>query len=183
MRWSDVDLDVGTVTVRYTLQRVDGQLTLVEPKTVRGRRTIPLPPSVAVELRAHRTRQKEERLWMGSRWRDADFVFTTTIGTPLDGTNVTHRFQVLLREAGLPRYRFHDLRHTAASLMLRQGVPARVVMETLGHSQINLTLNTYSHVMPALMGDAAARMDALLTGVAPLALAGTGEADMGGLTR
>lgn len=165
--WSDVDLDKGQLSVRHTLQRIDSRLALVEPKSARSRRTIPMPGSIAAELRAHRLRQKEERLWMGSRWRDRDFVFTSTIGTPLDGTNVTHQFQRLLREAGLRALRFHDLRHTAASLMLQQGVPARVVMEILGHSQISLTLNTYSHVIPTLMENAAARMEALLDSVAP----------------
>jgi len=91
-------------------------------------------------------------------------VFTTTLGTPLDGISVTRRFQRILREADLPRQRFHDLRHACASLLLAQGVPARVVMETLGHSEISLTLNTYSHVLPALGREAAAQMDEVLSG-------------------
>ena len=91
-----------------------------------------------------------------------DLLFTTTTGAPLDGINVTRRFQRILKAAGLPRQRFHDLRHACASLLLSQGVPARVVMEILGHSQISLTLNTYSHVIPALGREAAERMDALL---------------------
>jgi integrase len=177
LRWSDLDLEAGTVSVRHTLQRIDGELRLVEPQSTRGRRTIPVPASVAVELRAHRLRQKEERIWMGSRWQEGDFVFTTTIGTPLDGSNVTHRLQELLARAGLHRIRFHDLRHTAASLMLQQGTPARVVMEILGHSQISLTLNTYSHVIPSLMGDAADRMDlvfAAMPGTLPASQTGRG---------
>ncbi len=93
----------------------------------------------------------------------ADLLFTTLEGHPIDGINITRRFQRVLRAAGLPRQRFHDLRHACASLLLAQGVPARVVMETLGHSQISLTLNTYSHVIPALGREAAERMDALLS--------------------
>jgi site-specific recombinase XerD len=89
-------------------------------------------------------------------------VFTTTIGTPLDGSNVTHRLQAILEHAGLPRMRFHDLRHAAASLLLAQGVSPRVVMEILGHSQISLTLNTYSHVIPALQSAAADHMERIL---------------------
>ncbi len=100
----------------------------------------------------------------GSRWRDGDYVFPSTIGTPLDGVTVTHRFQDALKRLDLPHQHFHDLRHASASLLLAQGVSPRVVMETLGHSQISLTMNVYSHVIPALQRDAADRMDALLTG-------------------
>lgn len=163
LRWDDVDLDAGTLTVRNALQRINGTLQLVEPKTERSRRTIAMPAIAAAALRAHRIRQLEERVWAGSRWREADFVFTSTIGTPLDGSTVTHRFQRLLESAGLPRQRFHDLRHACASLLLAQGVHPRVVMETLGHSQISLTMNTYSHVVPELQREAAGRMDAALT--------------------
>lgn len=124
-----------------------------------------MPAIVATALRAHRIRQLEERAWAGSRWQEHSFVFTSTIGTPLNGSNVTHRFQMLLEAAGLPRQRFHDLRHAAATLLLAQGVSARVVMETLGHSQIALTMNTYSHVAPELQRDAADRMDSILGGV------------------
>ena len=90
-------------------------------------------------------------------------VFTTTIGTPLEGGKVTRGFQEKLARAGLPKLRTHDLRHTFASLLLAQGLHPRIVMETLGHSQISLTMNTYSHVMPAMQREAADRMDAILT--------------------
>ena len=113
-------------------------------------------------LRAHKSRQAQERLLAGSRWQDSDLVFTTAAGTGLEGSSVTHRFQKLLQRADLPHLRFHDLRHACASLLLAQGVHPRVVMETLGHSQISLTMNTYSHVIPALQLDAAERMDAIL---------------------
>ncbi len=98
----------------------------------------------------------------GGRWRDSGLVFTTTIGTPLDPRNVDRQFKAILKAAGLPAIRFHDLRHTAATLLLAQGVDPRTIMETLGHSQISLTLNTYAHVVPALQRDAAAKMDAIL---------------------
>jgi integrase len=156
LRWTDVDLIGGTVTVRHALQRVDGSLQLVETKTARSRRTVPLPAVALDALRAHRNAQDGP---MGSL-----YVFSTAKGTPLDGTNVTKRLQAILAEAGLPRVTFHALRHTAASLLLAQGVHPRVVMEQLGHSQISLTMNTYSHVIPALERDAADRMNALLTG-------------------
>jgi integrase len=163
LHWQDVDLDAGTLRVRVALQRLEGRgLQTVEPKTARSRRSIALPPQVIESLRAHKSRQAQERLLAGSRWQDSGFVFTTATGTPLEGSSVTHRFQKLLRRAGLPHLRFHDLRHACASLLLAQGVHPRVVMETLGHSQISLTMNTYSHVIPALQRDATERMDAIL---------------------
>lgn len=162
LRWADVDLDVGKITVCQALQRVDGRLTFVEPKSRRSRRTIPMPPTVARALRAHRARQLEERLTGGPDWNEHDLVFVSTTGTPLDGRNLTRRFQAVLERAGLPRMRFHDARHTCASLLLAQGVQPRVIMETLGHSQIGLTLNTYAHVIPELQREAAERMEEVL---------------------
>lgn len=164
LSWRDVDLDGGTLRVRQALQRVKGGLTLVEPKSATSHRTVALPAVVRDSLRRHRVRQLKERLASGGRWRDdpRDLVFLSTIGTPLDGVAVTRRFQALLADAGLPRQRFHDLRHACASLLLAKGVAPRVVMETLGHSQISLTMNTYSHVAPSLAREAADRMDEAL---------------------
>jgi integrase len=164
LRWGDVDMEGRLLRVRFALARVDGDLALVEPKSATSRRTVPMPSFVAEALAAHRDRQAAEALPRRPEPPDpfADLVFTTTLGTPLDGISVTRRFQRVLKGAGLPRQRFHDLRHAAASYMLAAGVPARVVMETLGHSEISLTLNTYSHVLPGLGRDAADRMDALL---------------------
>ena len=164
LSWPDVDLDAGTLRVRQALQRIKGGLILVEPKSATSHRTVALPAVVAEALRAHRIRQLEERLASGGRWPDdpRDLVFLSTVGTPLDGVAVTRRFQALLADAGLPRQRFHDLRHACASLLLAQGVAPRVVMETLGHSQISLTMNTYSHVVPQLGRAAAERMDEAL---------------------
>lgn len=115
-------------------------------------------------LRRQKARQAEQRLLAGARWQDGDFVFTTASGTPYDGTNITKRFQAALKRADLPRMGFHDLRHTAATLRLARGVPPRVVMEELGHSTIALTMNTYSHVIPALMREAADEVDRALGG-------------------
>ena len=162
LRWQDVDLDAGILRIRHALQRIDGKLVLVEPKTMRSRRTIQLPSLAVGALREHRVRQSAERALVGEEWNDQDFVFTSQLGRPLHGATVTHRFQKLLAAAGLPRQRFHDLRHGCATLLLAQGVSARVVMDVLGHSAITLTLNTYSHVVPALQTEAARRMDAAL---------------------
>jgi integrase len=146
------------------LQRVDGRLELVSPKSLTSRRVVALPAFVVDALHAHRLRQRRDRLLAASRWRMdvRGLVFTTTVGTPMDGIAVTRRFQAVLRQAGLPHQRFHDLRHACASLLLAQGVAPRVVMETLGHSLISVTLNTYSHVIPALGRAAADEMDAVL---------------------
>jgi integrase len=164
LRWQDVDLETRQLQVRHALQRIDGRLQLVEPKTVRSRRTITMPAAVVNALRDHRRTQLEEQLLDGSKWRDGGFVFASPHGLPLDGTVVTHQFQRLLKRAGLPRLRFHDLRHSCASLLLAQGVSARMVMETLGHSNISTTMDIYSHVMPSLRQDAADAMDRVLDG-------------------
>ncbi len=162
LRWDDVDLESGQVEVRKQLQRLDGEFRLVEPKTSKSRRTVDLPGFAIDTLRHHRVRQIEERLAAGADWEEWGLVFTTQRGTPLDAKNVTHRFQEFLSRNDLPRMRFHDLRHACASLLLAQGEQARVVMEILGHSQISMTMNTYSHVIPALRREAADRMDGLL---------------------
>jgi integrase len=163
LRWADLDFAAGTARIRVALQRVDGRFALVEPKSATSRRIVPLPSLVTEALFVHRERMVVERATVPPPAPPfADLVFTTTAGHPIDGINLTRRFQRILRGAGLPRQRFHDLRHACASLLLAQGVPARVVMETLGHSQISLTLNTYSHVIPALGREAARRMNAVL---------------------
>jgi integrase len=165
LRWEDVDLEAGVLHVRHSLQYPKGGgWVLVEPKSERSRRTIALPQIVITALRAHRLRQNENRLLGGSAWRESGFVFTSRVGTPLDPWAVIKAFKRLLRDAGLPDIRFHDLRHTAATFLLAQGVDPRTIMETLGHSQISLTLNTYSHVLPSLQHDAAEKMNRLLVG-------------------
>jgi integrase len=154
--------------VRAELAKVKTSLQFVEPKSARSRRTIALPAITVAALRTHRRAQLEARLLAGDGWKDSGLVFTTSIGTPIENSNLTKSFKALLRQAKLPDIRIHDLRHTAATLLLTQGVNPRVVMETLGHSQISLTLNTYSHVLPDLQREAADRMSALLAGDYPM---------------
>jgi integrase len=144
------------------LKALKTSLHLVEPKSARSRRTIALPSVAVKALRAHRVRQLEARLAAGSRWQDQGFVFTSGVGTPLEPRRITREFRTLLTGVGLPPIRLHDLRHSCATLLLAQGVSARVVMETLGHSQVSLTLNTYSHVLPSLQREAATKIDAIL---------------------
>ena len=100
---------------------------------------------------------------MGDAWEENNLIFPSPKGTPLDQSNMDKVFKECLQEAGLPEIRFHDLRHTAATLMLQQGIHPKVVQERLGHSDISLTLNTYSHVLPSMQDEAAEKMDELLT--------------------
>jgi integrase len=161
--WDAVDLDAGTLTVRRALQRQAGKgLVLVEPKSRAGRRTIKLPDALRDALRTHRVRQAEQRLAAANTWEDRGFVFCQPNGRPIDARRDWLDWKAILKAAGIRDARLHDARHTAATLLLQQGVPARVVMEILGHSQISLTLGTYSHVVPELAHEAAERMgDAL----------------------
>ncbi len=164
LRWDDVDFDASSLHVRRSLQRIAGKFELVEPKTARSTRTLALPAIAATALREHRKRQLEERLVAGPMWEDRGLVFTRPNGAPLHGSNVTREFQRMLARAGLRRMRFHDMRHACASLLIAQGVHPRVVMETLGHSQIGITMNLYSHVLPEAQRQAAAQMNGILTG-------------------
>jgi integrase len=163
LRWRDVDLERGVLQVRATLQRTRDGYTFAEPKTERSRRQVVLSPLAAEALRSHRLRLLEERLRLGEAWKDHDLVFFNEVGRPLDPANVTHRsFQRILRRAGLPHIRFHDLRHTTAILLLGQGVHPKVVADLLGHSTISITLDLYSHSTPALHRQAALALEALL---------------------
>jgi integrase len=113
-------------------------------------------------LRVHEKRQQLERLRIGAAWEGWNLVFTLEDGSPLSRSSVTHRFQRVLADAGIARHRFHDLHHTCATLLLAQGVALRMVMETLGHSQMSTTADIYAHLLPVLMADAANRMDSVL---------------------
>jgi integrase len=149
--------------VQVALQRIEGKLELDQLKTRRSRRTLALPQFAITVLAAHRARQEDERQCAGARWEERGLVFATRLGRPLMQRNVIRSFRRMLMRAGLTHRRFYDLRHACASLLLVQGVHPRVVMEILGHSQISLTMNTYSHVIPTLQKDAAARMHDLLS--------------------
>ena len=161
LRWGDVDLEEPTLRVQRTLQRVEGAFQFFEPKTKRSRRTLALPGPVTVALRRHRARQSEERLRAGSSWEGeawGHLVFPDELGRPLSTYHIRRRFHQLLGLAGLPLMRYHDLRHGAASLMAAQGVPPRVAMEILGHSQISTTMNIYTHVAQEMLHEAAELM-------------------------
>jgi integrase len=168
LRWQDVNLDRRSLTVNRILERIGrghgSTLQLVEPKTSRSRRTVNLSEAAVRALRAHKVRQLEERLAAGLRWQDSGLVFPNSLGKPLDPHELHNGFKALLTKAGLPNIRFHDLRHSAASLMLAQGIPLRSIQDILGHSSIALTANLYAHVGEQLRREAADAMDAVLAG-------------------
>ena len=165
LRWSDIDLDVGTLTVRRGLHRVAGKgLVYEEPKAERSRRTLALPGPLVMALRHHRAVQLEERRAAGALWEEHDLVFAQVNGRPLDKRSDWEGWKALLTRAGVREVRLHDGRHTAATLLLSEGVHPRVVMELLGHAQMRTTTDTYSHVMPALAREAAAKMSTALWG-------------------
>jgi integrase len=164
LRWEDIDLDAGRLTVRHSLGMVDGHLALQEPKTSRSRRSVMLEGTVLSALRAHRTRQLMERLVAGSRWVETGHVFASTIGTPVHAATVSRSFKAALVRAGLPDSRFHDLRHATATFRLSRGMGLEDVKNQLGHSSITLTSNTYGHVLEQRQREVARVMDAVLGG-------------------
>jgi integrase len=164
LRWEDVDLTAGRLWVRHTLANVDGTLTLLEPKTDRSRRLVVLPAPVCVALRAHRTRQKMDRVVAGSHWVDSGHVFATMLGKPHHAATISRAFDQALARAELPHTRFHDLRHSAATFLLSQGFGLEDVKNLLGHSTIVLTSNTYGHVLEQRQQEMARGMDAVLGG-------------------
>jgi len=163
LTWRHVDLDQGILQVRATLKRYDGRFFIAETKTRRSRRRIALTPSVCDTLRRHRALINEERLALGQAWNDYDLVFPNAIGNPIDERSmVRHWFRPLLKKAGLPLIRFHDLRHTAATLLLLADVHPKVVSEMLGHASIAITLDLYSHVLPDMQREATLAMERAL---------------------
>jgi integrase len=184
--WDVFDLDAGTMRVRQALQRHrwhhgcddaekcgraascpkrhGGGLVFVEPKSRAGKRTVMMPDVLVTALRSHRRVQQEDRLKAGQLWEDHGLVFCQATGKPIDPRGDSRHWHALLKAAGVRATKLHNARHTAASIMLAMGVPARVVMETLGHSQITLTLGTYSHVMPQVAHDAASKVESALFG-------------------
>lgn len=155
LRWEDLDLASGTATIHRSLQRTRSQgLTVLNTKTLASERRIALPTECINSLKIHQERQQEERQVPGTGWTDNGLVFTTSKGGPLDPTNLTRRFRRLLHSAGLRTIRFHDLRHSTATLLLEQGVDLVVVKELLGRAHIGVTAGVYAHVRLRLQRDA-----------------------------
>jgi integrase len=165
LKWSDLDLEARSVTVTRTLVwRKGGGWYFGEPKTARSRRTITFPESAAKTLRAHRAKQAEARLKMGTDYALHQLVFATVDGTPINMRNLTLRhLRPILKRAGLStKFRLYDLRHTCATLLLAANEHPKIVSERLGHASVTLTLDTYSHVLPSMQQAASDKLERLL---------------------
>ncbi len=157
LKWEDIDLENAVVRARRTLTRSGGRFSLGEPKTKKSRRTVHLTDAATQALKDHLRRQLLEIEVLGDSYQDHGLIFTTTAGTIINPTNLRKRsFARLLKRAGLSAIRFHDLRHTCATLLLSRNVHPKYVQELLGHASISITLDTYSHFVPA-MGDQTAQ--------------------------
>ena len=164
LKWDDVDLEAGTLQVRRTLTTAKGGPVLTAPKTKGSRRTVKLSQTALEALKSHLDGQLKEIDLAGDLWRENGLIFASESGEPLDRRYITtHHFKPLLKKAGLPQIRFHDLRHTCATLLLSKNVNPKVVSEMLGHTTIAITLDTYSHVLPNMQSEAAAAMEDALT--------------------
>jgi len=162
LRWSDVELDRAELVIRRALQETNDGLSFKEPKTARGRRLIALPGLTVQFMRQHKADQAKQRLRLGPLYQDHGLIFPRPDGTPWPPDAFSTAFAALIRRSDLPHIRFHDLRHSHASQLLKQGVHPKVVSERLGHSTIAITLDTYSHVLPGLQAIAASEIDQLL---------------------
>jgi integrase len=163
LKWHDVDLEAGTLSVRRTLTRHGGKVALGAPKTKNSRRTIHLTEGAIHALRVHLERQLEEIEQLGDAYQDQGLVFTTEVGTLINSTNLRRcSFAPLLKRAGLPQIWFHDLRHTCATLLLLRSIHPKYVQELLGHATIAITLDTYSHLIPGMGIHTARAMEDIL---------------------
>lgn len=159
LRWTDVDLKRASLQVRQQLTRTREGLSFTSPKGSKSR-SVKLTSNAVDALKRHRKRQLEEALKLARSRQDTVLVFTSTAGTPLDVGNLTYgSFRPLLERAGLPRIRFHDLRHTFATILLSKGTHPKIVQEMLGHANITLTMDTYSHVLPDMQEGAVSAME------------------------
>jgi integrase len=168
LKWQDINFSTGTLQVRRILTRVPSRTSVkvfieAEPKTQHSRRSITIASFALESLQQHRQRQEEARKKAGECWQDHDYVFCTLTGTHLRPNHVVDEFKKLLKKADLPDIRFHDLRHSAATLLLGLGVHPKVVQELLGHTQISMTMDIYSHVLPSMQQDAASKLNTLFT--------------------
>lgn len=149
-------LPARTLSVTETIQRVKGRgLVSLAPKTDRSRRSVSLPPDAVALLSGLKVKQREEREAFGMVWTESDYVFSHIDGRPFHPDTVSHTFADIVKKAGFPHLRLHDLRHTHATMMMEMGVNPKIVSERLGHASVVITLDTYSHVSPGLQEEAA----------------------------
>ena len=168
LKWTDLDFMHQTLIVERQLQRPAGEdaVKFSAPKTRYGKRAIALGSKTTEVLRAHKLRQQAEKTAAGDKWVETGLIFTNSLGGPIDARNLLRNFKQLLKAAGLPAIRFHDLRHTAASLMLNAGIPVIVVSRRLGHARASITLDIYGHLIPSMQTEAAEKIDELVMPVA-----------------
>lgn len=160
LRWDDVDFENGLLYVRHTMNHITGLGYVVgEPKSWAGRRTIVLSEVTIKALRVHREQQEQSRALAGEKWLDQGIVFCNTVGNFLNPSNMLVTFRQLLHDAGLPKVRFHDLRHSAATILAAARVDLKTIQERLGHSTIATTADIYSHALPKLQQEAAEKID------------------------
>jgi integrase len=162
LQWRDLDLEAATLTVNRSLEQTKAGLAFKSPKTEKARRTITLAHVTVDALRRHHAQQLRTRLALGEEYNDQGLVFPRSDGQPWKPSLLTDAFWYVIRRSNLPIRRFHDLRHTHASQLLRQGIHPKVVSERLGHSSIVITLNTYSHLLRGLQEEVASKVDASL---------------------
>jgi len=162
LRWSDVDLEKGVLSVNQAIESTKAGLSFKPPKTLKSRRSVALLPLTVQVLREHALKQKKARLAAGPAYKNSGLVCTRADGSPMNPRQLSKDFLSFIRRHKLKRIRFHDLRHTHASQMLRQGIHPKIVSERLGHSSVAITLDTYSQVLPGLQEDAALSLNAAL---------------------
>jgi len=162
LRWRDLDLDLATLSVSQVLYKRRGICQFKEPKSEHSWRRLGLTPSLTLFLRQYKAKKEKESLVLGKVPNEDDLVFSNADGRAIDPGTLTHNFAKIARRAGLAGTRFHDLRHTFASLMLLAGIHPKVVSEALGDSSVAFTLDTYSHAVPSLQEAAAKRLDEML---------------------
>jgi integrase len=164
LKWTDLDWIKHTLKIERQLIRSDS-VQFAQPKTRTSRRTVVLGENAIRILRRHNELQNEERMRAGDAWKEYGLIFTSVMGTPIHYRNLMRDFKNLLFAAGLPEIRFHDLRHTAASLMLNHGIPVIIVSRRLGHARPSITLDIYGHLIPGMQEEAAQMIDELITPV------------------
>lgn len=163
LRWRDIDFDHGIARVNQTAYPAPGGgVYFQEPKTDRSRRAVALSPETVQALLGHRDMQKKDREFYGGEYQDHDLIVCRDDGRPMPARSLDHIFERLVKRAGVPRIRFHDIRHTHASLLLSQGVHPKIVSERLGHSTVNITMDLYSHILPGIQEQVAAQVDEII---------------------
>lgn len=172
LKWQDINFTTGVLQVQRILSRVPRTMRgessetyeEAEPKTQKSRRSVTIAAFAREALKHHRERQLEAKAQAGNVWQEHDYVFCTSLGTHLLPNDVLEQLKIVLKKAGLPAIRFHDLRHSAATLLFSQGVHPKIVQELLGHSDIGMTMDVYSHMLPTMQQEAISKLNDALQG-------------------